>query len=262
VIRNIGCFHLESARNLRPLDILEKDINAELAKNGESCLAGSIIVLPEAFNLIGRYETGESYDAEPSSGLKRRFTQLAHQLDAIFVVGLVDNDEDNARVPPFSASYLITPACCARLSRKTGRDDMAKGTSGAATLYQASPQPEDPPFLYAGETWIGSLLCMDTEPYSGQPNQEQVDNHDRHSRLKAQILDDRGATLPVLCVPARMRAMTTKDIENHWGEMHYILANACDPNDSCGHPSILRVHGRESRSVTEGLVLQPIALAG
>jgi hypothetical protein len=257
VIRNIGCFHLESARNLRPLDILEKDLKTELAKNGESCLAGSIIVLPEAFNLIGRYEPGESYDVDPSSGLKRRLTQLAHQLDAIFVVGLIDNDEDNARVPPFSATYLITAACCARLSRKTGRDDMAKGTGGAATLYQASLQPEDTPFLYGGETWIGGLLCMDTERYSPQSNQ---DNHDRHSRLKAQMLDERGTSLPVLCVPARMRAMNTKDTEKDWREMHFILANGCDANDSSGHPSILRVHGGESVSVTKGLTIEPIAL--
>jgi hypothetical protein len=257
VIRNIGCFHLGSARKLRPLDSLEKYIKTALAENGETYLADSILVLPEAFNLIGEYEPRESYNVEPSSGIKYRLTQLAHQLDAVFVVGLIDNDEANARVPPFSATYLITAACCVRLSRKTGRDDMAKGTWGA-TLYQASLQPEDTPFLYGGETWIGGLLCMDAD--SAQPKQVQVDNRDRHFQLKAQMLDERGATLPVLGVPARMRAMDTTKIEKDWREMHFILANACDPNDSSGHPSVLRVHGRGSISVTEGLKIQPITL--
>jgi hypothetical protein len=101
---------------------------------------------------------------------------------------------------------------------------------------------------------------MDTERYSAQSNQEQVDNHDRHSRLKAQMLDERGTSLPVLCVPARMRAMNTKDTEKDWREMHFILANGCDANDSSRHPSILRVHGGESVSVTKGLAMEPIAL--
>jgi hypothetical protein len=56
VFRKIGFFNFGNPDKSRPLDSLEDSIRTCLTDRGEGYLKGSLLVLPEAFNLKGEYE--------------------------------------------------------------------------------------------------------------------------------------------------------------------------------------------------------------
>jgi predicted amidohydrolase len=237
MLQKIGCFHFGNPDKSRPLLSLENSIKARLAAQGEDDLRDSLIVLPEAFNLRGEYESRDRYEVDPATAIKHRLGQLGKLFGIVFVVGLIDNDEALGPTPPLSSVYLSTSTCCCRLCHKAGKDDMAQDADGGA-LYQPSLEPADAPFLHEQTTWIAGLLCMDAVTHPN-PNQPYADNRERHNKLKARMAKLGAET--ILCVPARMRALGTKEIEREWPQMHFALANSCRPTDSRHHPSVIRL---------------------
>ena len=51
-----------------------------------------------------------------------------------------------------------------------------------------------------------------------------------------------------------MTSRETKDIENKWPDVHFILANACPRDDSNTHPSVVRIKDRTVMFPTDQLM--------
>jgi hypothetical protein len=253
MLQKIGFFHFANPDKSQPLASLK----ARLDERGKDDLKDSIVVLPEAFNLIGEYEPQEHYNVVPSVNVKHSLTQFAKQFDMVYVVGLIDNDEPDRPDSPYSSAYLITSTCCCRLSRKMGKDDLADCPHGQR-IYQPFPQPSDTPSQVIQEACIAGLLCMDALTWPN-PSDTWNDNKERHRSLNG-LIQNKGSALPILCVPARMTNTATKNIEKTWPDVHFILANACPPGDSNTYPSVIRIKRRNPVMFPNDPSAQPDAL--
>jgi hypothetical protein len=214
VLRHGGFFHLDAHHKDHPVDLLED----ALRKSGQEALFGeSLVVLPEAFNIIGDYQMAA---LDPDPEVEKRLIILSSKLGLCFVVGLVR--DDSARR---SEAVLIDGSIRKVLSLKTLCD--------GSKCYNASTQQKDEIIPHRG-LCIGALICMDAaEGYKDK------DFRDKQKVRHAKLLEEfrKCAEITLLCVPARFGATAPVEVANVWNQegLSIIIGN-------CGtsiYPSVL-----------------------
>jgi predicted amidohydrolase len=231
MVESVGFFHYGRPDRQRPLE----DLKTALLEVDRKRLMHSVLVLPEAFNLLKAYEPTPEQSPIPSLDLKGHLRTFAAEFGLAFVVGLIEPSPAQCTLG-LNVAYLISENTCAVLSQKTGSDDMA------SVAYTPSMETNDSPVLFEGVS-IAALVCMDA---AEQPSL-QVDNRERHALLRKKITA-LGAECKLLCVPANTRYLPTQALAAPWPNAHFILANGCflpeAKEHAAGyHPSVIRIRG-------------------
>jgi predicted amidohydrolase len=222
---NIGFF-----RFVAGYDTPVPSLKTALEKHGR--VGGSLIVLPEGFN-IGKYYRTEgrcNYDKRVLGALQ----SLAAKCNVTFVAGLIV-EEPNAPNPPFSSIYLIDASSSTLICRKQGDDGYPNYTPFSAV-------PDAPnPIQYGGSS-IAAIVCMDCDsPQVFRPIE------DRLSKAQGP---------KIVCIPACMnKVYGDHAIAGSWPTHHVVLANS-DPH---GCNSFISKDGviveRDNRGVENSIVL-------
>jgi predicted amidohydrolase len=210
-LARIGFFHFGTGHNL-PLASLE----FALAEKGRNEVAGSLIVLPEGFNIGKLYTDRGPCDSDPA--IICRLGIISERYNVAFVAGLIVSDT-SCVAPPYSSAYLIDRTLSVPLCRKQRRDRMH------ATNYTATYNSDIcNPFFYRGLS-ISALICMDSPD---KPRLEWLDV------LRARTPPVAPPRQRVLCIPAHMDTSFRWDnlSSTMFGEMRVVLANS-NPN-GCG----------------------------
>ena len=228
-LRNCGYFHRDDQLQKRhPVDLLEH----ALRKSGlESLFSESLLVLPEAFNIVGEYYRLCAPDAE----VQRRLAALSARLGLCFVVGFVRDDADR-----YSEAVLIDGGKVLEvLSLKTLWD--------GSPCYAPFKGPAQDRIVLHRNLRIGGLVCMDATEGQAKDVEMQRERHDETVRKLSQYAE---ATL--LCVPGRFRGPSPDYVAKEWNrrKTSIIIGN-------CGialtHPSVLHfANGQTCSAPTDG----------
>jgi hypothetical protein len=150
-------------------------------------LHGSLLVLPEAFNIGTRYSCAKPIQKDPR--ILCELQALCTDYGICMVAGLIIEGPGDRGTYPYSSAYLIDAAGAGLLCHKMLCDSQGPymtcldGCDGHnATAYR--------------NVAICSLICMDSY--------EASHNRDRHQRLEKKIEDVRNVQHRVLCVPAHI----------------------------------------------------------
>lgn len=226
VLRHGGFFHLDVLHINHTVDLLEKALSES---SQEVLFNESLLVLPEAFNITGRYYgTGKS---DPS--VENRLITLSRKFGLCFVVGLIH--DDSAQV---SEAVLIDGTLREVLSLKTLWD--------GSPHYKASAQKQDKIILHRGLR-IGALICMDA--VEGDKQDVREEQKKRHQNLIADF--NQYVELKLLCVPARFGASSPVEVAKVWNQqrLSIIIGN-------CGsfiYPSVMHFNnGKTCTAPTDG----------
>jgi len=139
-LRYAGFFHQYALAQGDPIELLE----AALDQSGLGRMFGeAVLVLPEAFNILGRYY--HDVPASPNCMIEDRLKELSARRGLCFVAGLV-----NCEGPPYSEAVLIDGNERKVLTRKT--------LSDGSPCYEVSKQPCDQIILHRSLR-IGALIC-------------------------------------------------------------------------------------------------------
>ncbi len=174
MIDKLGFFHL-AVGHATPL----LSLNKALEKPEGCTLPGSLVVLPEAFN-IGREYLSDKGTASDSPDVCESLKRLAHEFQVTFVAGLVIRDNTDPQEKPLNSAYLIDRSSAARISSKSTADRDFFRAAGPALL------PTE--FVRVENLRVVSFLCWD------------VDKNDLLARVKPEPPDPCFAR--VIAVPA------------------------------------------------------------
>jgi hypothetical protein len=230
-LTKIGCFHYGNPDKSNPIGSLEDAIHRGLFDNGEHCLKDSLIVLPEAFNLLGEYKPSAGYNLDHS--IPAQLNELAGRYGAAFVAGIIDK----CPVLPYSSAYLITKAQRCRLARKVRQDSLA---TGRTALYRGCDQFSEvcnTPTVYDQIT-VAALICMDAF-------EEEL------RKTLSEKLCNRPSGSVIVCVPARTTEYNTARSGMFFPNFHFVLSNSGPTGTAKNYPSIVRVVGGDAVPVNE-----------
>ncbi len=216
-INNIGFFHFGSDDKSDPMRSLA--ISLEKAVTTKRCLTGSLLVLPEAFNIRNDYQTLSAPDPSVVYALK----EMSKEHGMAFVAGLLH------RRTRYSCAHLIDGDTCRLLSRKRDRD--------GSPNYQPYEGVSDGPCLHRG-VWIAALICHDA---AGNP--APGGNWDQKRQWQAamakQIEACKDCVHALLCIPGRMVTVSSKSVATSWSsqrpDLTVVVANA-----TSSQPSVIR----------------------
>jgi hypothetical protein len=205
----IGFLHFVSGHE-NPIGTLD----AELQKN--TTPRGSLIVLPEAFNLGRPYsEKGKAIVSRDK--LLRELTTRSALYDARFVVGVLEPEVSTGQ-NPHSSAYFVDASEHRLMCHKENPDFI-----GEYTTCPVAPDHENP--LVAGESSIHSVICVD------------IQNTGRCSRLAKSAMAQR-RRCNITCIPAVMCSqffqggILGEKIQLGYSDDHYVghivLANSCE----------------------------------
>jgi predicted amidohydrolase len=199
MFEKIGFFHFGRDWG-NPTQALEDKLEC---KRRAECVADSLMVLPEAFN-IGKsfWEAGDcNYD--PS--VLARLGDIAKCFDVTFVAGLSTNDDRPQSGSPYNSAYLID----------RGMQPVLLCRKEAATADYTPYLNGDPNVVQCRGVSIAALICADVlQPYP-----------ERHQQLKMEL-----GAWGVLCVPAAMGLGIRDGISSDWSNCWVVLANS---NTAC-----------------------------
>jgi predicted amidohydrolase len=196
---------------------------------------GSLIVLPEAFN-IGKYYRNEgrcNYDRSALDELKA----VAADHRTTLVSGLII-EEPNGPTPPFSSIYLIDASGGTLICRKNGDDGYPNYTP-----FNAIPDAPNP--IQYGDSSIAAIVCMDCDsPHVFRP-------------IETELAKAQGPK--IICIPACMNNVYSDHaIARSWKSHHVVLANS-DPH---GCNSFISTNGmimeRDNRGLENTIVLSSL----
>lgn len=175
-------------------------------------LQGSLLVLPEAFNIGTSYSCRDPIQQDPQ--IRFDLQALCIDFDICIVAGLIISDPTDNGDRPYSSSWLIdahstAPLCHKKLSDTQGPYrtciDGCDGHNGIAYLNIA----------------LCSLICMDA--YKGE--------HERcrHEQLKKKMDAVTNSQCRVICVPAYIETTPPR----FWGipNSYRIVANSASRTD-------------------------------
>jgi hypothetical protein len=228
IMTHCGFFHF-GRDHTRPIASLEAAI-------AEQEVRGSLIVLPEAFNIAKPYHDYSglgNFDQDVLDSLRR----LAVAHDVTFVAGLTIS-QSGQPVPPYSSAYLIN-STVTLLCHKASSDNTPN--------YTPCPRGWDTVSNFAihGGVCVGALLCLDATGNCPDETlrQRQVQ---RHEDLKGRIHGHQG-DYTVVCIPAHMASVFgAPGIARRWSNHYTVLANS----DPCGCDSFISRDGQIIRTST------------
>ena len=209
-----------ASRSKRPISSLVGALRDAQQRND---VRGSLIVLPEAFNLRnGCWNSSRIIDATIAKSLQ----QGSLTFRVALVCGLIESAGE-----PFSSGFLVDGAVLELLTRKMGDDQ-----SGNYRPYQAK---FDRAILHRGVSII-ALICMDAA-------NQRTEMCERHTTLLAKV-GAHGQVAAVMCIPARMGSHGTDVIASRWSaHLNVALANGISDL-----PSVIRLKGTGESTVVEG----------
>jgi hypothetical protein len=229
-IEKIGFFHFGGDNRSDPMGSFMEALDRATA--GKQTSAGSLIVLPEAFNILDDYYIRSNPDPSIACALGRVSTDRG----IVFVAGLIGAPVNDR--PGYSYSYLIDYGICRSLSCKTDLD--------SSNNYTRCPEGCDQAAVHRG-LCIASLICHDAaenvEPATicDQVADAEVllkKKRTRHEELVNQINNRKGKAPSVLCIPSRMDQLSTEGVARYW------IANGADiviiSNATRAYPSVIR----------------------
>jgi hypothetical protein len=92
VLNRVGFFHFGEKDHKNPIGSL----GSKLCESTKG-LAGSLIVLPEAFNVRGDYWDPDN-QAQPDPNVKDTLEKIAQHFNVAFVVGFIDRTSEARRI--------------------------------------------------------------------------------------------------------------------------------------------------------------------
>jgi len=195
MFEKIGFFHFGRDWG-NPIQALEDMLEA---KRRSECVADSLVVLPEAFNIGKSFWDDGDCNYDPS--VLARLGDIAEHLHLTFVAGLSTSDDRPKTGKPYNSAYLI---------------DL--GTPPILLCRKQEQSPDYTPYLNGGPNVvqcrgvsIAALICADVlQPYP-----------QRFQHLKTAL----GAQ-GVLCVPAHMAQGVKDGIVRDWSGFWVVLANS------------------------------------
>jgi len=201
-------------------------------------------VIPEAFNVNPYSKCGRL-----DSSIRGSLIRIARERRIAFVAGLIDDTE--ALGQGHSCACLIDGNFCTILSRKTECDK--------SSAYRPCERDCDGPTLYRG-VYIAALICMDASQSPTPPGnlggmqdyKKRMEQIVERHRILEQRMNECGSQGSILCIPARMTDLKSKELAAHWSSRipctAIVLANATPRQ-----PSIIRSRGSEISSSNNGV---------
>jgi len=190
--------------------VLEKTNQTEL-ESGKGPIAGSLFVLPEAFNIRKQYRGTKShshiYPDDPCC-----LRGIAKEFGVAFVVGLV-LEQGFGLLPRYSSAYLIDASSHILMCHKTCKDNFeGTGNNDTKRNYVACEVAEcdvQNPYVYEiEEIVIGALVCVDAHPpcgsngpYKSQGLAAPSPEDERRKRVMT-CMDKSDKKCKIVCVPA------------------------------------------------------------
>jgi hypothetical protein len=209
-ITRIGFFHFGTRADGNPVGTLKRELESEEAKGTD--LAECLLVLPEAFNIVGDYRPTP---ADPT--ISRSLIKLSKDKSVAFVVGL--KTKKLGCGGPFNSAYLIDGCTWKRLACKSSQD--SAGGYAPKPYFHAVP--------HRGHT-IAALICLDATRTTTLGIGENV----------------------ILCVPAHFTMETPRQVVEVWAgkSKAVVVANSSDQHPSVmyvhGHLEMSRETDRSS----------------
>ncbi|WP_155121226.1 hypothetical protein [Bryobacter aggregatus] len=236
-LTKVGFFHFMAGYE-NPIQALRHQLEAK--KEG---LSGSLIVLPEAFN-VGDYR-GTPIPTPSSTEVAdamKKIEELCIEFETVFVAGILIPQPSLDRS---NSAFLINGfAPPIRLTSKTSPDGLEHG------VYSPCTQDCDPqnPLPYGDNDWIATLICMDarTRPI-GDGRGDQTKIQCRMQKIKT-VMETQPERTRILCVPSSMQYGNSQDLAAGQSYDWVILANSCNAHENV--PStILQIQKGESLPV-------------
>jgi len=153
-------------------------LESALAANADQEIGGSLIVLPEAFNIGKGYREVGDCNHDPS--VLFHLEDIASRLNITFVAGLIIKTASGPD-PPYSSAYVVDSSGFTLISHKA-KPDYGKTPYTPCSIGCDVANP-----FTRGEIAIGALICVDIDT----PRHEAV-----LKRLKATDTANR-----ILCIP-------------------------------------------------------------
>lgn len=217
----LGFFHFG-----KPCGNAIEALEAELKKEDTDEVAGSLIVLPEYFNVDGDYC--------PLAGFPAQLQGTCKRLRVTFVVPLIA--EEASYSSRYNSAYLIDQHCVALICHKHMSDNLPNRRDNwkAYQALQEGCDHENP--TWHNDTWIGALICMD----AGNGADERCRRLIEKLRLRSVSVFDR-----IMCVPAKPSEDWAKaeSLAQVWAS-HCLVFASSDPR----YDSFISINGETARS--------------
>lgn len=199
MLERLGFFDFQHGSG-DPMRHLGKEMD-RLAHQSKEGLSGTLLVLPEAFNLGKPYyapcgtSNGKGVIIEAKEALAT-LKQLAKAHTVVFVAGLLDRR--------FSAAYWIDPDSPPTLMcYKVGED-------GSGNYIKGDAESGFNPVERYGAS-VGALICLDAlackeETEEARTRREKLVAHIKHSNFRNRII----------CIPAHMSSHCMPEMDGMW----------------------------------------------
>jgi hypothetical protein len=219
-ITSLSFFHFVEHYE-QPIDAFRKELEAQ-----RKAVAGSLIVLPEAFNIGSYWRDREESDYDPT--ILEDLKTIAAEYQCFLVCGLTIREVNGPQPlePPFTSVYLIDGKSEAMLLCRKFCNDQTKNytpSDGRIDFLET---------VQVDEMVIGALICMDA-----CLGVQAVT--DRQDRIRSRI-NTRCHLHKVVCIPARMGTYSSRPIAGRWRNETVVFANAASTHDA---PSFISVDG-------------------
>jgi len=212
-IDKVGFFHFVE-RHDRPIWELRKALQSRSAHEDTS---GSLIVLPEAFNIKKRYK--ESGPADHSRAVLDDLGALCVRFRVTMVAALIVNEVWSPCLS-YSSAYWVGEGRPVRICRKRCRD----GNEANTPYRRCRHDPDDRNPFRHGDACIIALICEDSDD----------------SVRKQKLLDRCEGSRTIICIPACMASPSGRQaITLNWAPYEVILANS----EPCGIGSFIGKRG-------------------
>jgi hypothetical protein len=183
-------------------------------------LGESVVVLPEAFNVVGEYWVRDRRRLDTS--ISSALIGISSEFSVALVSGLIEPDGH-------SAALLIDGDVRKTLSLK-----MVDDRSG---LYRPCSRAEADaiePQFHRG-IWLAALICVDGLEFN--PNGP----NDRQAVMLRRIAEHQ-PSVAVLCIPSHSGEYNTIGVAESWpSHLHVLIANS-----STRQPSVMRISGERA----------------
>jgi hypothetical protein len=182
----------------------------ELRKHDHS---GSLLVLPEAFNISCEYFGNDEPNTDPA--ILCDLQKLCTWFDVSVVTGLIISTPQGPPGVPHSGAYLIDSLGSELMCYKRCNDGSRK----------YAPCDTQCDFVngisYKGLS-LGALVCMDSyrRDLAAAPDAEI-----RHKTLKTKL--SKNPVQQVICVPALTCDSTPERFSDTWANCYVVIANGC-----------------------------------
>ena len=203
VVRRAGFFHFVSDHH-DPFGCLATALNVLQTRYPDRDIRGSLVVLPEAFNLGSEYHRPDARPGQetlPACQARAQLLKIAQATGILFVAGLLDGG--------LSSAYWIDPFGPPQLMCHKMGDDRSGNY-----LPWSGVDPRNP--VHCANACIGALICVDSLLCATEGTVRE-----RRGKLLG-ALKANSRQYKILCIPGHMSSDCMPEVDG----VFYILANS------------------------------------